>query len=533
MAVSTFDASFYRAVNPDLAQLSESALVQHFYQGGLNEGRRFSAFVDLGFYRAANPDLAGLNQVQLFNHLERAGVAEGRRISPFVDVNFYLAAHRDLTQAFGQNREAAFNHLLARGIAESRAFSPYVDLSFYRLNNADLNQAFSGQERALFNHLVISGLREGRQFSPFVDLGLYLQVNPDVNAAFGGNSSVQGDRLSTLNHLVLAGVNEGRQFSIALDLGYYLQSNPDVAQFAGNNRERAFNHLLLAGLNENRSFAVNYNSQFYRQRYASLLRNVSNQDLLSFWLRVGLPLNDEATPDPGGTPSTAYNVGSLNSFSSFSTELIFAGEVAPTDGVDYYRLSVNSPSLVAATVTSLESNAALEVSIQDSSGNTTLISSQAIAGRTSTTSLMVNPGTYLVRIAQAGATETSYLLDLGRTAPLPVGTSGTTVVTAPVLSLLPPARGVIQDRVDNSNSIDFYSLSITAPTTLSATLGGLSGDADLFLYAENEAPIAQSTQAGTRDDFFSAPLQPGLYLLAVNQAFSGDTINYRLTLDLA
>jgi hypothetical protein len=105
MSVNLFDANFYRAANTDLGAgglTTDTQLLSHFQNYGLNEGRLFSPFANLNFYRSSNPDLAaaGLTKQQLFNHLENYGVAEGRRFSPFADINFYLNANPDVNQGF-------------------------------------------------------------------------------------------------------------------------------------------------------------------------------------------------------------------------------------------------------------------------------------------------------------------------------------------------------------------------------------------------------------------------------------------------
>lgn len=51
MPTNLFDANFYRAANPSLANLSDEQALSHFQSYGLNEGLRFSPFVDLNFYR--------------------------------------------------------------------------------------------------------------------------------------------------------------------------------------------------------------------------------------------------------------------------------------------------------------------------------------------------------------------------------------------------------------------------------------------------------------------------------------------------
>ncbi len=94
MAVDLFDANFYRAANPDLTTAgltTDTQLLSHFQNSGIDEGRLFSPFANINFYRSSNPDLAaaGLNSNrQLYEHLQNNGVAEGRRFSPFADINF-------------------------------------------------------------------------------------------------------------------------------------------------------------------------------------------------------------------------------------------------------------------------------------------------------------------------------------------------------------------------------------------------------------------------------------------------------------
>ncbi|WP_199247968.1 hypothetical protein [[Phormidium] sp. ETS-05] len=56
MAINLFDPGFYRANNPDLASFDDAQAFGHFLEFGVNEGRRFSPYVNLNFYRASNQD---------------------------------------------------------------------------------------------------------------------------------------------------------------------------------------------------------------------------------------------------------------------------------------------------------------------------------------------------------------------------------------------------------------------------------------------------------------------------------------------
>ncbi len=83
-----FDASYYRAANPDIAQLSDADAFTHFQTRGIDEGRRFSPILDLDYYRSRNPDLAGLSDRELFNHFTNFGIDENGKFSKFFDLEF-------------------------------------------------------------------------------------------------------------------------------------------------------------------------------------------------------------------------------------------------------------------------------------------------------------------------------------------------------------------------------------------------------------------------------------------------------------
>ncbi|MBK4730121.1 S8 family serine peptidase [Oxynema sp. CENA135] len=175
MSVELFDASYYLAFNPDLANAglnTPQKLFDHFKNAGLREGRSFSPFVDLDIYRQANRDLvrAGLDNRELYEHLKKYGIEEGRTFSAIVDLDFYARKNPDLAAAFGDDRENLFEHLQKRAIAENRQFSQFLDLNFYLSANPDLNSTLGGDPKAAFNHLFANGLWEGRPYLPG-DLG--------------------------------------------------------------------------------------------------------------------------------------------------------------------------------------------------------------------------------------------------------------------------------------------------------------------------------------------------------------------------
>ncbi|MGA9381099.1 MAG: S8 family peptidase [Phormidium sp.] len=129
------DVKFYRQSNPDLANLTDTQLLNHFNTVGIDQGRVFSPFIDLKFYQQNNPGLTGLNNRQLLEHLVNNGINEGRVFSPYLDLNYYRQQNPDLTSLLDKQLWGHFNKI---GFAEGRASSPipYNSTSGFGLVNA-------------------------------------------------------------------------------------------------------------------------------------------------------------------------------------------------------------------------------------------------------------------------------------------------------------------------------------------------------------------------------------------------------------
>lgn len=215
MPVQLFDANYYRAVNPDLANLNDTQARSHFQNYGLREERQFSPLINLNFYRSNNPDLAiaGLTtNSQLFAHLQNDGIAEGRRFSPLVDLDFYRYNNPDLTLVSWRGDSLLFEHLQNNGLAEGRRFSPFFDVNFYLSNNPDLVAANFNNKQA-FEHFQNSGIVEGRHASVLVlfDPGYYLSQNRQLVAAGINNNQ------KAFEHFQSYGYAEGRRSSPLFD----------------------------------------------------------------------------------------------------------------------------------------------------------------------------------------------------------------------------------------------------------------------------------------------------------------------------
>lgn len=448
MAVDFFDANFYRAANPDLAELDNSQALSHFQSFGINEGRLFSPLANLNFYRSSNPDLAALNSnSQLYEHLQNSGVDEGRRFSPFADINFYIAANPDIAQEFGSDRELAFEHLQNSGVNEERLFSVAFDSNYYRSVNSDLAAGLNN--RQLLEHFELNGLAEGRTSSPFFDISYYLANNPDLSAAGFSNQQAY-------NHFVLSGLTEGRPaspftggdyagntLSTARDIFVEGISNTfkdvvgdtDIEDFYRFTIDANSNgSLLLDGLGANVDVRLlqdfnddgifgSFNPGTTPESLSTILEpgtyyiRVYSVDGANTHYNLTLSATPLAPPPPppdsaGNTLLTARDIGTLSGTLSFSD---FVGN-ADTD--DFYRFSLNTESNCNLLLNGLSTDADIEV-IQDSNNNSEIddevIESSANSDTTEESiSGILAAGTYYIRVFQFVG-DTNYNLTLSAT----------------------------------------------------------------------------------------------------------------------
>ena len=437
---------------------------------------------DASFYRAANSDLAGLNDAQVLAHFQTSGLNEGRAFSPVADLNFYRASNSDLATF---NNQQAFEHLQNTGVAEGRRFSPVADLNYYLTVNPDLDQAFSGNRERAFEHLRNSGVNEGRSFSPFVDLNYYLSTNPDLNQAFGGN------RAGALQHLEISGLNEGRSFSPAFDVNYYRNTYPD---------------LISAGL-------------------------TTNSLLFSHWVSNGAEIERRSgtSLDPGNTIDAALN---LNNPPSSVT--LFNGSLDSSDTNDYYRFSLSGPQNIGLQLTGLSAN--LDLSLLDSNGNAFASSTGSGSASEAINFISLNAGTYFIRVTPSGNASSDYSLYTSILAAQNPGNATNTAypLNTPVSPLLnissPPLRSVTREFVGANDTEDYYQFILTRDASFSASLTGLSANADLYLRnSANADLVTPSTQLGNSDETISTNLSAGTYFVRITG--SETSTDYRLQLD--
>ena len=182
---------------------------------------------DAGYYLAQNPDIAqaGIDPIL---HYIRFGVQEGRNPHPLFDTSFYLEQNPDVAQA-GLN---PLVHYLGWGTHEGRDPHPLFDTSFYLEQNPDVAQA--GLNPLV--HYLGWGTHEGRDPHPLFDTSFYLEQNPDVAQA----------GLNPLEHFLMVGAHEERDPHPLFDTSFYLEQRPEVAAVGMN----PLAHFLKEGPNE-------------------------------------------------------------------------------------------------------------------------------------------------------------------------------------------------------------------------------------------------------------------------------------------
>lgn len=336
-----FDADFYRGANSDLSQFSDEQATAHFQAYGLNEGRSFSALIDLSLYRESNSDLENFDNAQLLEHLEQFGLNEGRKFSALVDLDVYRTLYSDLAQFQGTDalqhlkdfglkegrtfsqyldlgfyqeansdlaeftKAEALQHLVNYGLNEKRIFSSYVDLELYQDFNEDLKELkFTGTQ--LMKHLDSFGIGEGRQFSYPFDIGYYEAENPDIVNAYADSRGISAEQLEAsaaeqtglykflFKHFITNGMNEGRRSSDEFDVNTYMSSNQDLSSL---NKSQLYKHFRRFGINEERVLSDSYNAKYYKENSSSP-QNSNLRELFKYYITDGINNDEFAVANP-------------------------------------------------------------------------------------------------------------------------------------------------------------------------------------------------------------------------------------------
>jgi Ca2+-binding RTX toxin-like protein len=242
--------------------------------------------------------------------------------------------------------------------------------------------------------------------------------------------------------------------------------------------------------------------------------------------------------DPGNSFNTALNVGILGSLRTFQN---FVGT---SDRDDYYRFNLTQTSNFNLKLSGLSDDAAVELFADiDGDGqiesNEMLRYSNAYGTGDESINTLIGAGTYLVRVVTGEYDNTNYRLELSATATPPSISydPGNYFNTALSLGNLSTLR-TFREFVGTSDQDDYYRFNLTQTSNFNLKLSGLSGDAEVQLFADIDGDgqiepnemLRYSNAYGTGDESINVSfLGAGTYLVRVVTGEYHNT-NYRLEL---
>lgn len=162
-----YNATAYRTIYyQDLGGFDDAALLSHWLNHGVQEGRRASYVFDVKEYLQYNSDLQtayGTDYKGAINHFVSFGINEGRRSCKEFNLNTYKSEN---ILSFGTNREY-YEHFLQFGIYEGRTASSSFKMKDYAHNYAELRSAFGTTNyEPYYVHWLQFGRKEGRVGTP-------------------------------------------------------------------------------------------------------------------------------------------------------------------------------------------------------------------------------------------------------------------------------------------------------------------------------------------------------------------------------
>lgn len=246
-AKSSFNVTSYRLQYADLRRAYGNDLksyYMHYVYYGAKEGRSgvgcaklqgavtslngidYSAVYDYQYYVDRNTDVKkayGYDDVAVLQHFVNYGMKEGRQAKSSFDVNSYRLQYVDLRRAYGNDLKPYYMHYINYGRKEGRAstgcttlqggitiyggvnYAAVYDFSYYVANNPDVYRAYGNDDVAVLQHFVNYGMQEGRRACAGFSVQSYRANYADLQRACGN------DWKAYYMHYINYGVREGRR----------------------------------------------------------------------------------------------------------------------------------------------------------------------------------------------------------------------------------------------------------------------------------------------------------------------------------
>ena len=341
---AVFDATYYANRYPDLKAAfgnDESALLQHFIQYGMAEGRQGSSQFDVYSYKNLYPDLRaafGNNLKSYYMHYISSGKAEGRKAtgvntlqnpittyngidySAVYDYNYYLKKYSDLAKIYTNDDIGLLAHFVNCGMGEGRQAKDSFDVSSYRNKYQDLRIAFGNNLKSYYMHYISNGKAEGRKatgvsklqnpvtvyqgvdYSAVYNYSYYLKKYKDLAKIY------TNDDVGLLAHFVVSGMTEGRQGKDSFDVISYRNQYQDLRLAFGKDLRSYYVHYMNCGKKEGRiatgvktlqnpvtiyngtDYSAVYDYSYYNSKYSDLKSAFKGDDidLLAHFVNNGM-----------------------------------------------------------------------------------------------------------------------------------------------------------------------------------------------------------------------------------------------------
>ena len=202
------EKAFTKSTYGGVTMVDDSAVLRHFINYGMSEGRRGSEAFDVQSYYNEYPDLRaafGTDLASYYSHYLMYGKKEGRHATgcsklkgaatkaggvdyaPVYDPEFYLSRNGDVEKAFTKSTyggvtvvddSAVLRHFINYGMSEGRRGSEAFDVYSYKTRYLDLRKAYGSNLKGYYLHYLEYGMKEHRNGSSMTGFEGYIMSPP-------------------------------------------------------------------------------------------------------------------------------------------------------------------------------------------------------------------------------------------------------------------------------------------------------------------------------------------------------------------
>lgn len=278
-----FDYDYYYNMYGDLQRnigYNKSALLKHFVEYGMKEGRIAKQSFNVAYYKNKYGDLRaafGNDLKKYYIHYMNFGKKEGRvaasetvylntDYAAVYDKDYYFNNNKSILSSIGYDSEKLITHFVKNGMSQGMRASENFDVKYYQYKYSDLRRAYGNNYKLYYMHYLQYGKKEGRtpmcdafykgvDYSAVYSKDYYYHNYPDLQRAFGYDTE------KLIAHFVNYGINEGRQAKLEFSPSYYKNQYHDLQRAFGNNWKSYYTHYMTYGIKEKRkgNTESNYN----------------------------------------------------------------------------------------------------------------------------------------------------------------------------------------------------------------------------------------------------------------------------------